>query len=115
MLYNFYKTYNRQDQLNQAFGSYEDEYDFYSMSQYLIFAPKNNPSNIMMMSRTENDKFSAVKNLKICKFPRFKKANVKHISYEDCINKPSEECARYDKCKDYAEAQDCSVVFFEGF
>lgn len=115
MLYDFYKTYNREDELNQAFGSYEDEYNFYSMSQYLIFASKKDEKNIMMMSRAANENFSVIKNLKICKFLGFKKANVKHISHEDCINNSNEECLRYESCKDYAEVEECSVVFFAGF
>ena len=115
IFYDFYKTYNRENEVISTLGSFEDEYNFSSMSQYFIFAAKNDPANVMALQSDADEDFAPIDNLKLCKFPDTMKANVKHISLKDCADQMGGECFKYRQCEDYVEVKDCRVVVFGGF
>lgn len=115
ILYNFYNIYNRQNELEISSGSYKDEYNFDGIKEYIIFSTKNNPFDLMALSKDPNGKNHAINSTKLCKIPNDFLLNVRHVTKEECQfkdNLDNEECSRYATCIDSLTVNECEVLEF---
>lgn len=118
-LYDFYQIYDVKKFFVEEYGFYDDEFDFSSLKEFLVFAPKFNQQSLMAMSSHDGKRFRPIKRLKLCKFPGEDKALVKHINAKkDCVGKGKErfdECRTFRNCINYLIVEGCKVVYFRGF
>lgn len=118
MLYDFYTTYKRQDELYIKNITYSDEYDFDEVRNLILLSEKKNQSDIMALSQSTSAN-TAIANIRLCKFPKYEKSVVKHVTADECqlsTHEQDEECFRYQECIDHAAVKNCEVTLFtEGF
>lgn len=115
--YNFYSIYKKDDAITTKSGIYKDEYDFKGLNEYILFADKNEPSEIMAVSRGEDTQIIAMENIQLCKMNNSDILNIRHLNAEECLNNPdAEECSKYEACEDIITVENCDVTLFkEGF
>lgn len=116
-LYNFYNIYKKDDEITTKSWIYKDEYNFRGLNEYILFASKNEPSEILAVSRGEDEKISAINNIHLCKMSNSNILNIRHLNNDECITNPdSEECSKYENCEDIIAVENCEVTLFkEGF
>lgn len=117
-LYNFYLSYDFDDKIIVRNEYYNERYDKDAISEMIIFAPKDDLQNVMAVSRFGSGEFKPVTNLKLCRFPNFKKLAVKHVDWQDCMHGDvrNNECHKYKDCHDVIELdKNCKAVFYIGF
>jgi len=115
ILYDFYNIYNRQDELEISSGIYKDDYNFEGIKDYIVFAEKNNPFDLMAISRNPDNSNSAINSIKLCKIPNDFASNARHITKEECFlaaNFAIEECYRYASCVNHLAVDGCEVSVF---
>lgn len=118
MLYDFYTTYKRQNELFIKNVTYSDEYDFDEVKNLILLSEKKNQAEISALSQSTSAT-NSVANIRLCKFPAHEKSVVRHITPDECllsINEQNEECFKYQECVDHIAVKNCEVILFsEGF
>ncbi len=115
ILYNFYNIYDRLNELEISSGIYKDEYDFDGIKDYIVFAKKTNPFDLMAVSRSPDGKNSAFNSTRLCKAVNHSISNVRNVTKEECSlaeNFNNEECYHYASCVDHLVVNECEVVVF---
>ena len=95
-------------------GTYKDEYNFDGIKEYVVFAEKNNPSELMAVSKTQHSEY-ALNNIRLCKAPYIRESRVRHFSREECLDgnhNSEEECMKYQAFDDHLNIEDCKVTLF---
>ncbi len=115
-LYNFYTIYNKMEEISKESGNFKDNHDFQGLSEYIIFAENNNPSELMAVQKTADGTISAISNIELCKMPRAQILTLRHNSAEECtLNPENQECAKYQNCENKVAVESCELMLFEGF
>ena len=117
-LYSFYNAYNKDDEIVTKSGIYKDEYDFKGLNEYTLFAEKKDLSEVMAITKNDDEKIVATENLQLCKMVNSDILNVRHLNEDECSGdkKPSEECFKYQECEDVVAVENCEVTLFkDGF
>ena len=118
LLYNFYYTYDQQDQLVVKFGQYKDEYNFDGINEYTLFTKNDEPAEIMAVTKKPTSSIvTSINNLQLCRPLDGEVLNTRHINSDDCTAaNPSEECTKYATCEDVVAIENCEVTLFkDGF
>jgi len=111
-IYDFYKQY--QDGIKILDGIFVDKYNFSAISEFeVILSPENKNRYIVASSRTSNQNYQVLKDIKLCHFYNDKeKYYIKYISEENCIYSQSpQECDQLKLCHDFIEVNSCEPVF----
>ena len=117
-LYNFYNAYNKDNEIVTKSGIYKDEYDFKGLNEYILFAEKSDPAEVMAITKNDEPKIVAIENLQLCKIANSDVLNVRYLNEDECSGdkKSTEECFKYQECEDVIAVTNCEVTLFkDGF
>lgn len=115
ILYNFYNLYKKPNAIVTKSGLYKDEYNFSGIKEYLIFAEKDRPSDLMAVVKEPDEEISKIENLQLCRIVNSDILRVKYSSDEECDNKESAECFKYQDCRNEVIVSNCEINLFQGF